>query len=182
MARRFNMATPKALAQAPVDEAANWLVGAEDSVTFLKANAKREEIVIYVSGQGVLIHGVLAPAQQVTLADYEYLMRGFVQTHESWAIQKSYGGGERHKVWHEPPTGCCALISSGWRVSALRRSTRYYSDSGCGISQFPEGQRVGASWANCDSASKWLRLVPPDFAPSRRISNSETSGKSSYGR
>lgn len=45
------MATLKALAQPPTGKAADWLVGAEDSVTFLKANAQSEEIVIYASGR-----------------------------------------------------------------------------------------------------------------------------------
>jgi len=40
------MATLKALAQVPADNAADWLVGAEDSVAFLKTNVQSEEIVI----------------------------------------------------------------------------------------------------------------------------------------
>lgn len=103
MTRRFNMAKLKALAQAPAGKAVDWLVGAEDSVEFLKANAQSEEVVIYASGPGILIHGVLAPASQVTPADHEDLMNGFVQTDESWVIHKSYGGGEGHKVYLEPP-------------------------------------------------------------------------------
>ena len=63
------MATLKALAQAPADKAADWLTGAEDSVAFVKENARSEEIVIYASGPAVLMHGVLAPLTQVTPAD-----------------------------------------------------------------------------------------------------------------
>lgn len=122
MTRRFNMATLKALAQAPADKAANWLGGAEDSVEFLKANAQSEEIVIYASGPAVLIHGVLAPAEQVTPADKEDLMRGFVQTDESWVIEKSYGGGEGHKVSLEPPlTHAGKSLSAGEKL-IFRRS------------------------------------------------------------
>jgi len=36
MARRFNIAALKALAQVPAFDEATWLVGAEDSVAFLK--------------------------------------------------------------------------------------------------------------------------------------------------
>lgn len=116
------MATLKALAQAPADKAANWLGGAEDSVEFLKANAQSEEIVIYASGPAVLIHGVLAPAEQVTPADKEDLMRGFVQTNESWVIEKSYGGGEGHKVSLEPPlTHAGKSLSAGEKL-IFRRS------------------------------------------------------------
>ena len=52
MSRRFNIATLKALAQAPADNAASWLVGAEESVEFLKENAL--DIVIR-SGLGIEI-------------------------------------------------------------------------------------------------------------------------------
>ncbi len=122
MTRRFNMATLKALAQAPAGTAANWLVGAEDSVAFLKANAQSEEIVIYASGPAVLIHGVLAPAKQVTPANQEDLIRGFVQTDESWVIQKSYGGGEGHKVYLEPPLRHAGKSLSGGEKLIFRRS------------------------------------------------------------
>ncbi|WP_252720493.1 hypothetical protein, partial [Acinetobacter baumannii] len=88
-----------AIAQAPANASADWLVSAEESVGFLKANAQSEEVVIYASGPAVLIHGVLAPVKQVTPADQEDLMHGFVQTDESWVIHKSYGGGEEHKVY-----------------------------------------------------------------------------------
>ena len=116
------MATLKSLAQAPADNAANWLVGAEDSVAFLRANARSEEIVIYASGPAVLIHGVLAPVGQVTAADQEDLMCGFVQTDESWVIQKSYGGGERHKVYLEPPLRHAGKSLSGGEKLIYRRS------------------------------------------------------------
>lgn len=116
------MATLKALAQAPAVKAENWLVGAEDSVEFLKLNAQSEEIVIYASGPAILIHGVLAPAQQVTPADQEDLMNGFVQSDESWVIQKSYGGGEGHKIYLEPPLRHAGKSLSGGEKLIFRRS------------------------------------------------------------
>ena len=122
MTRRFNIAALKALAQAPADKAASWIVGAEESVEFLKANTQSEEIVIYASGPAILIHGVLAPAQQVTPADQEDLMRGFVQTDESWVIQKSYGGGEGHRVYLEPPLRHESKSLSGGEKLIFRRS------------------------------------------------------------
>ena len=122
MTRRFNMAALKALAQAPADKAADWLIGAEVSVAFLKANARSEEIVIYASGPAVLVHGVLAPVKQVTPADQEDLMLGFVQTDESWVIQKSYGGGEGHKVYLEPPLRHAGKSLSGGEKLIFRRS------------------------------------------------------------
>ena len=122
MTRRFNIATLKPLAQAPPDNVSNWLVGAEDSVAFLKANAQSEEIVIYASSAALLIHGVLAPAKQVTPADQVDLMRGFVQTDESWVIQKSYGGAEGHKVYLQPPLTFAGKSLLGGEKLIFRRS------------------------------------------------------------
>ena len=93
MARRVNIAALKAISRAPATGEAEWLIAAEDSVAFLKENAQSEEMVIYASAPATLVHAVLAPLKQVTPADQKDLMHVFVQTDESWAIQKSFGGG-----------------------------------------------------------------------------------------
>ncbi|HHV7519235.1 TPA: hypothetical protein ACUNF5_000667 [Burkholderia orbicola] len=116
MARRFNIAALKAIAQAPASDVAKWLIGAEDSVDFLKQNAQSEEIAIYASGPAVLIHAVLAPLQQVTPADQQDLMNWFVGTDETWAIQKSYGGGEGHRVYLEPPMSSGKSLVGGEKL------------------------------------------------------------------
>ncbi len=116
MARRFNIAALKAIAHAPASDAAKWLVGAEDSVEFLKQNAQSDEIVIYAGGPAVLIHAVLAPVQQVTPADEQDLMNRFVSTDEAWAIQKSYGGGEGHRVYLEPPLASSKSLAGGEKL------------------------------------------------------------------
>lgn len=118
MARRcrFNIAALKAIAQAPTQDAAKWLIGAEDSVSFLKQNAESEEIVIYAGGPAVLIHAVLAPVHQVTPADQQDLMNRFIGTDEAWAIEKSYGGGEGHRVYLEPPMGSSKSLAGGEKL------------------------------------------------------------------
>ncbi len=121
MARRFNIAALKAISQMPATGEAEWLVAAEDSVAFLKESAQSEEVVIYASGPATLIHGVLAPLQQVTPADQEELMRAFVPTDESWAIQKSFGGGEGHRVYLEAPLRSLKSLAGGEKL-VFRRS------------------------------------------------------------
>lgn len=121
MTRRFNIAALKAISQAPVTGEAEWLIAAEDSVAFLKENVQSEEIVIYASGPATLIHAVLAPLKQVTPADQEDLMHAFVQTDESWVIQKSYGGGEGHRVYLEAPLHSGKSLSGGEKL-IFRRS------------------------------------------------------------
>lgn len=59
-------------------------------------------------------------AQQVTPADQEELMRAFVPTDESWAIQKSFGGGEGHRVRLEAPLRSLKSLAGGELV--FRRS------------------------------------------------------------
>ena len=121
MARRLNIATLKAISQAPATGEAEWLIAAEDSVGFLKENAQSEEVVIYASAPAALVHAVLAPLKQVTPADEEDLMHAFVQTGESWAIQKSYGGSEGHRVYLEAPLRCGKSLAGGEKL-VFRRS------------------------------------------------------------
>lgn len=121
MARRFNIAALKAISQAPATGEAEWLTAAEDSVVFLKENAQSEEIVIYASGPATLVHAVFAPLKQVTPADQKDLMRAFVQTDESWVIQKSYGGGEGHRVYLEAPLRSGKSLLGGEKL-VFRRS------------------------------------------------------------
>ena len=123
MARRFDITRLQAISQLPGTNGADWLVGAEDSVEFLKANAESDAVVIYATGPALLIHAVLAPLQQVTPADQEDLLGCFVQTDESWAIQKSYGGGQGYRVYLEAPLrspGCKSL--AGGEKLLFRRS------------------------------------------------------------
>lgn len=121
MTRRFNIAALKAISHMPATGEAEWLVAAEHSVAFLKESAQSEEVVIYASGAATLIHGVLAPLKQVTPADQEELMHAFVQTDESWAIQKSYGGGEGHRVYLEAPLRSWKSLAGGEKL-VFRRS------------------------------------------------------------
>lgn len=121
MARRFNISALKAISQAPATGEAQWLVAAEDSVAFLEENARSEEIVIYANGPATLVHAVLAPQKQVTPADQEDLMDAFVGPDESWVIQKSYGGGEGHRVYLEAPLRSWESLSGGEKL-VFRRS------------------------------------------------------------
>ncbi|MCL4822630.1 MAG: hypothetical protein KJZ57_00305 [Anaerolineales bacterium] len=121
MAQRLNIAALKAISQAPATGEAEWLIAAEDSVAFLKENVQSEEIVIYASAPATLIHAVLAPRKQVTPADQKDLMDDFMQTDESWAIQKSYGGGEGHRVYLEAPLRSGKSLAGGEKL-LFRRS------------------------------------------------------------
>lgn len=121
MARRLNIAALKAISQAPATGEAEWLIAAEDSVAFLKDNAQSEEVVIYASAPAMLVHAVLAPLKQVTPADQKDLMHAFVQTDESWVIQRAYGGGKGHRVYIEAPLRSGKSLVGGEKL-VFRRS------------------------------------------------------------
>lgn len=121
MARRFNIADLKAISLAPATSETEWLIAAEDSVAFLKENAQSEEVVLYASGPATLVHAVLAPLKQVSPANHEELMHNFVQIDECWAIQKSYGGGEGHRVYLEAPLQSWKSLAGGEKL-VFRRS------------------------------------------------------------
>ncbi|MEI7465111.1 MAG: hypothetical protein WCJ87_07190 [Burkholderiales bacterium] len=122
MATRFDISRLQAISQLPNAGGAEWLVEAENSVEFLKVNAQSEEVVIYAIGPATLIHAVLAPLQQVTPADQEDLLRCFVQIDESWVIQKSYGGGEGHRVYLQAPLSSQCKSLAGGEKLIFRRS------------------------------------------------------------
>ncbi|BCF89090.1 hypothetical protein [Paraburkholderia largidicola] len=92
-----------------------WFDKAEESVEFLKELTKGDEVLIHAIGPQLLISGVLAPAAQVTPADHDDLMNGYVDWEDTWCIQQSYGGGRPHEIYLEPPlAGCgCKSLRSG---------------------------------------------------------------------
>jgi hypothetical protein len=103
--RRFDMRDLQAIWEAPLDPTARatWYGGAKDSVQFLKSNATQEEVVLYAHGPSVLVHGVLAKTSKVSPADHDDLMHDFIDLEASWCIERSYGGGQGHRIYLESP-------------------------------------------------------------------------------
>ncbi len=101
--RSFKITDLQALAEKPEKDDAVWLAGAEDAIAYLRANAGNDEIVIYASGNSVLIHGALALAKNVTPPDGDALQNMHMMLDDCWKIQKSWGGGHGHRMYLEPP-------------------------------------------------------------------------------
>lgn len=101
--RPFKLADLQALAEKPEKDDTAWLAGAEDAIAYLKENAGKDEIVIYASGNSVLIHGALALAKNVTPPDRDALQNMYMMLDDCWKIQKSWGGGQGHRIYLEPP-------------------------------------------------------------------------------
>jgi len=119
----FKKADLEALCECPDQGALEWLLGAEDSVNYLKSNAENDELVIYASGKSVLIHGVLAPMPQVTPPDGHDLQHGsFPDLDDCWVIQRAWGGGEGHRIYLEPPLSFCCKSFDGGEKLIFKRS------------------------------------------------------------
>lgn len=123
MGRAFDVGRLRDISVLPRDGRNEWLSDAESSVDFLKANVRSQEIVLFACTPAVLIHGVLAAKSKVTPPDQDDLLRSFVQLDDCWRVQRSYGGGEGHRVYIEPPLsspGCKSLV--GGEKLVFRRS------------------------------------------------------------
>jgi hypothetical protein len=96
--------------------------GPDQPICVARAWKLRDGLQPHASGPATLIHAVLAPLQQVTPADQEDLLRCFVQSDESWVIQKSYGGGEGHRVYLEAPLSSQCKSLAGGEKLIFRRS------------------------------------------------------------
>lgn len=120
--RPFKITELKALNEITKADPASWLVAAEDSVTFLKANSANDEIVIYASGSSILVHGVLALKDKVTPADGADLQSSNIpMPGDSWRIQRAWGGGEGHRIYLEAPLSSSSKSFQGGEKLIFRR-------------------------------------------------------------
>lgn len=120
--KRFKMSELESLTECPKHGAMEWLLGAEDSVGFLKNNAETDELLIYASGKSVLIHGVLALSSKVTPPDAHDLQNGSIpDADDCWVIQRAWGGGEGHRIYLEPPLSFGSKSLEGGEKLIYRR-------------------------------------------------------------
>jgi hypothetical protein len=114
----------RALAHPPDNQNIEWLLGAEDSIAFLQDNAKSEELVIYAGTDVALIHGVLAPTNQVTPANQDDLLRSHILPDDSWCIQKEQSRQGR-RIYLDPPLSSpgCNSLASGEKLIFRREFT-----------------------------------------------------------
>jgi hypothetical protein len=105
----------KAISVRPKVGEDRWFGAATDATKFLIENAGASDVLLYASMPCAFIHGVFAPAQQVTPPDIDDLLRAHFDPDDSWFIQRSWGGGEGHRIYLEPPMaspGCNSLVGS----------------------------------------------------------------------
>lgn len=156
--QKFDEKAFSAIARAPDAGKAEWLLLAEDSIAFLRDNAQRDEVMIYAASDAVLIHGVLAPTAQVTPVDQEELLNANIMSGESWCIQRSWGGGEGHRIYLEPPfsDSRCGPLQGGESLTFRRSFT--------GVAEGPAPVELSQKLIHCldlhwvDERSAYCRL------------------------
>lgn len=120
--RPFKIADMKALHEIPDTDPTSWLVSAEGSLDYLRVNSHDDEIVIYASASGVLIHGVLAIRSKVTPADGADLQDSDIpMSDDCWCIQRVWGGGKGHRMYLQPPLSFSSKSFQGGEKLIFRR-------------------------------------------------------------
>lgn len=119
----FRLAELEAISCIPSSQEKSWLVGAEDSIEFLKRNAENDEIVIYARAKCVLIHGVLALKSRINEESAAELQNTNIpMMDDSWCIQQAWGGGKGHQIYLEPPLECVSETLSGGEKLVFQRT------------------------------------------------------------
>ncbi|MEM1087843.1 MAG: hypothetical protein AAGH90_08940 [Pseudomonadota bacterium] len=82
------------LANIPSTDRNAWLGASEDGVKFLRSHYDRDtEVILFASGRYTVVHAVLAPIGSVTPPDKTDLRNAWINTDETWTLERSYSGG-----------------------------------------------------------------------------------------
>lgn len=107
----------------PTTTANEWLSSAEDGANFMVEDAGSPYTVISASLPHVYISAVLAPYSQLVPPDIDDLSQCDFIGSTHWIIQRSYGGGDDHRIYLEAPLShnrCNSL--TGGEPLVFRRS------------------------------------------------------------
>lgn len=111
----------KAIAAIPDADRQAWLAAAEDGISFLKANAVSDAVVLYASMPCAWIASAMAVNHHLTPVDREDLREAYLQLDDTWVIQNSFGG-DGHRVYLEPPLASASATLEGGEIPVYRRT------------------------------------------------------------
>ncbi len=80
-----------------------WLIGAERDGVRLLTQEERESVILYASFQSLLIISIFGRASNLANPDKDKLYNSSFYTDEAWCIQRTWGGGQGHRMYLEPP-------------------------------------------------------------------------------
>lgn len=120
--RPFKLVDLLAISRPPDADNTAWLVGADDSIEFLRRNTLDDEIAIYASTRSALIHGVLGLTRKLTPDSISELQNHNIpMPDDSWSIQRVWGGGQGHRMYLEPPLASVSKALVGGEKLIFRR-------------------------------------------------------------
>ena len=90
--------------------------------SLLRSNATSDAVVLYASMPCAWIVSVMALDTALEPLDRDALQQASVGLDDTWVIQRSYGGGESHRVYLEPPLACSSENLKGGELPVYRRT------------------------------------------------------------
>ena len=82
----------------------HWLERAVQGVQFLEQSCKRnEQIVLFATGPHFNVQSILVPRAAVEHPNHDDIVKASIFPDNTWSIQRTYMGGEGHRVFIEPP-------------------------------------------------------------------------------
>ena len=116
-----------------------WLLGAEDSVGFLRAHIESEELVLYANTPHVYLHAVLVPLRRLRQCEAKDLAGQRINVSDTWLfnLERGYspGGRERNRAYISPPLREWNSLLKGGEKLVFRRNRPRSGDSYTEMSQ-----------------------------------------------
>lgn len=112
----------KAVGILPDEGRSDWLPRAEDSIRFLASNATSEAVALYASMPCAWMVSAFALDARLHPVNRDALREANISLDDTWVIQRSYGGGEGHRVYLEPPLAFSADALEGGELPVYRRT------------------------------------------------------------
>jgi hypothetical protein len=101
--RQFFEQLSTAHVRARHDASTGWLVSAEQDGLHLLTQQEREHVILYAGFESLLVVSIFGQASNFAAPDKIKLSNSSFYVDEAWCIQKSWGGGQGHQMYLEPP-------------------------------------------------------------------------------
>lgn len=112
----------KRLSVLPETNKSVWLGEADEGIEFLRENALADHVAIFAIMPSSWMSSALAPNANLQMINREDLRQARIDLDDTWIIQHSWGGGQGHRVYLEPPLERSSRALEGGEALLFRRS------------------------------------------------------------
>lgn len=112
----------RSLSILPDQDRQAWLRSAEEGIDFLRNDVGSDFVVLHASMPFVWIVSAFAPNPNLYPVDHDDLQNARIDLDDTWVIQKSYGSGEGHCVYLDPPLSFDSKSLAGGELPIFRRT------------------------------------------------------------